>query len=264
MGPWTKQPLIFEINTWVWLHDLSRTYQRPLTLGSAPAEEWDSIAALGMDAVWLMGVWERSPAGLEIARKNPDLRVEFRRALPDFIEEDNVGSAYWVRPFEVDARLGGSTALALAREQLAARGLRLILDFVPKHVALDHPWAVAHPEYFIGGTLDDLSGNPSSYTAVGDRILAWGRDPCFPPWEDVLQFNAFHPGLRQAATETVMAIASQCDGIRCDMAMLVMNTIFVDTWGERAGPQPASEYWVEWMQSVRRHHPDFLFMAEVY
>jgi hypothetical protein len=131
-------------------------------------------------------------------------------------------------------------------------------------VALDHPWAVAHPEYFIAGTLDDLSGNPISYTAVGDRILACGRDPYSPPWEDVLQCNAFHPGLRQAATETVIAIASQCDGIRCDMAMLVINTIFVDTWGERAGPQPASEYWVELIQPVRRHHTDFLFIAEVY
>jgi hypothetical protein len=116
MGPWTKHPLIYEINTWVWLHDLSQTYKRPLTLGSVPAEEWDSIAVLGMDAVWLMGVWERSPAGLEVARRNPDLRVELRRALPDFIEKDNVGSAYCVRRYIVDARLGGSAALTLARE----------------------------------------------------------------------------------------------------------------------------------------------------
>ena len=59
-------------------------------------------------------------------------------------------------------------------------------------------------------------------------------------------------------------IANQCDGVRCDMAMLVMNSIFERTWGSRAGPRPATEYWVDAISAVKREHPDFLFVAEAY
>ena len=168
---------------------------------------------------------------------NPGLLTDFRRALPDFTEEDNVGSPYCVRRYIVDARLGGREGLAFAREQLAKRGMRLVLDYVPNHVAPDHPWALEHPEYFIQGSLEDLEREPAAFLQVGEKIIACGRDPYFPAWPDVLQLNAFHPGLRQAAIETVTEIASQCDGMRCDMAMLLMNPIFERTWGERAGVQ---------------------------
>ena len=87
--------------------ELSRKYKKPVTLATVPQEEWDSIAALGFDAVWLMGVWERSPAGIRIAMQHPGLQADFRRALPDFSEKDNVGSPYCVRRYLVDENLGG-------------------------------------------------------------------------------------------------------------------------------------------------------------
>lgn len=133
MNSWTKYPQIYEINTWVWLEELSRSAGRPITLASVPDVEWDCIAALGFDAVWLMGVWERSPMGKRIAMANAGLRAEFQDALPDFKEADNVGSPYCIRRYRVDEHLGGPEALALARAKMAARGLRLILDFVPNH-----------------------------------------------------------------------------------------------------------------------------------
>jgi len=105
-------------------------------LGTVPAKEWDAIAAPGFDAVWFMGVWERSPAGIEISMRNAGLLEDFRRALPDFTAEDNVGSPYCVRRYVVDGHLGGPRGLATARGMLAGRGLRLILDFVPNHVAV--------------------------------------------------------------------------------------------------------------------------------
>ena len=83
-----KNSVIYEINTWVWLDDLTRKYGGPLTLASVPEDEWDRVAALGFDMVWLMGVWERSPAGLRIAREHPDLQREFAAALPDFTPAD--------------------------------------------------------------------------------------------------------------------------------------------------------------------------------
>ena len=143
----------------------------------------------------------------------------------------------------MDARLGGPDGLAAARAALAERGLGLILDFVPNHVAPDHPWTRAHPEYFVRGSDEDLERDPASFVRADGGVLANGRDPYFPAWPDVVQLNAFSPELRAAATETLGAIAAQCDGVRCDMAMLMMNDVFERTWGDRAGPRPADEYW---------------------
>ena len=264
MNGWPKYPMIYEINTWVWLNELSRKEQRQLTLAAVPDAEWDQIAVLGFDAVWLMGVWERSHAGIRIAMADRGLQEEFRRALPDFTEDDNVGSPYCVRRYAVDAHLGGPEALAVARRKLAERGMRLILDFVPNHVAPDHPWVVEHPEYFIQGCDEDLHRTPGAYLEAAGRVFACGRDPFFPAWPDVLQLNAFAEGLRSAALETLTEIAAQCDGVRCDMAMLVMNKVFERTWGARAGDTPATDFWPAIIPPIKVRHPDFQFIAEAY
>ena len=169
-----------------------------------------------------------------------------------------------MRRYVVDGHLGGPEGLAVARRELAKRGIRLILDFVPNHVAPDHPWVSEHPEYFVQGSADDAKNDPASFTKIGDRVFACGRDPYFPAWQDVLQLNVFQSGLRQAVIETVSSIADQCDGIRCDMAMLLLNSIFERTWGSRAGKRPATEYWRELIPAVKKTHPDFLFVAEAY
>jgi hypothetical protein len=264
MNPWPKHPVIYEINTWVWLQELSREYKRRVTLSEVPREKWDDIADLKVDAVWFMGVWERSPAGIAIANRNKGLLDDFRRALPDFRLEDNVGSPYCVRRYAVDEYLGGREGLAVARRELAGRGIKLILDFVPNHVAPDHPWVIHHPEYFIQGKPEEAKNDPASFIATAGKVFACGRDPYFPAWPDVLQLNAFWPGLREAVIETLSDIAGQSDGIRCDMAMLLINSIFERTWGNRAGQRPASEYWGEVISVIKKAHPDFLFMAEAY
>ena len=182
-----------------------------------------------------MGVWERSPAGIRIARELPVLQEEYRRVLPDVTPDDVAGSPYCVHRYVVDKQLGGPKGLAKARKELAKRGMRLILDFVPNHVAPDHPWVLEHPEYFIQGSADDFAQKPGEFFRAGDNIIACGRDPYFPPWTDTAQINAFHPGLRKAASNTVITSHAQCDGMRCDMAMLLINNIFERTWGQRAG-----------------------------
>jgi hypothetical protein len=261
---WPQYPSIYEINTWVWISDLTQKYGKNLELSCVPSVEWDAIAAFGFDAVWFMGVWERSPAGIAIANQNKNLLEDFRRALPDFRLEDNVGSPYCVRHYVVDEYLGGPEGLAVARRELSKRGMNLLLDFVPNHVAPDHPWVTQHPEYFIRGSADDNRNEPSSYLEACGTVFACGRDPFFPAWPDVLQLNAFQADLRRAVIETLSSIAQQCDGVRCDMAMLLLNSIFERTWGGRVGPRPATDYWVEVISAVKKKFPGFLFVAEAY
>jgi len=268
MTSWRSNPLIYEINTWIWLQELSDKYSQPITLGTVPDAELDALAQWGLDALWLMGVWERSPAGRHIAQEHPGLQVEYRHALPDFTPEDVVGSPYSVRRYEVDAHLGGRKELAIIRRKLAQRGLRLILDFVPNHVAPDHPWIESHPECFIQGTREEMDDQPDSFLMGSGPshhlVFANGRDPYFPPWTDTVQLNAFSPVLRAKAVDTLLDIASQCDGVRCDMAMLVTNRVFWHTWGERAGDVPKTEYWHVVIPTIKAEHPDFMFMGEVY
>ena len=264
MKPWSKHPVIYEINTWVWLNELSRKYNKPVTLATVPSEEWNYLSSFSADALWFMGVWERSPAGIAIANQNKGLLEDFQRALSDFRPEDNAGSPYCVRQYVVDEHLGGREGLAIARQELARRGLRLILDFVPNHVAPDHPWVFEHPEYFIQGSADDARNDPASFIEAGGKVFACGRDPYFSPWQDVLQLNAFDHGLRDAVIDTVSSIGEQCDGIRCDMSMLMLNNVFERTWGTRAGEKPVNDYWTTVIPAIKARYPEFRFIAEAY
>ncbi|GAA4941680.1 alpha-amylase family glycosyl hydrolase [Actinoplanes utahensis] len=261
---WPAAPAVYEIFTWPWLTGLSRRYGRDVTLGDVPGEVWDEVAVPGVDAVWLMGVWERSPAGLAVAHANDGLQRSFREALPDLAEADVVGSPYCVRRYRVDERLGGTEGLARARAELRARGVRLVLDYVPNHVAPDHPATIEHPEWFVQGGPEDQAADPAGWFTVAGRVLANGRDPYFPPWPDVAQLNAFDPGLRDAAVEVLTGIGEQCDGIRCDMAMLLTNEVFARTWGRYVGEAPAAEFWPAVIERVHRRHPDLVLIAEAY
>jgi hypothetical protein len=247
------RPTLYEINTAVWLSHLGVH-----TLAQVPARAWDGLAALGVDAVWLMGVWERSPAGLEIALADPVLVESFRVALGAVRPGDVIGSPYCVRSYTVDERFGGRAALVHAREQLAARGIGLILDYVPNHVGPDHPWV---PDHCIRGSEEDLARDPRSYLRTGGAIVARGRDPYFPAWPDVVQLDAFSPALRAAVADTLVDVGAQCDGLRCDMAMLMTSEVFARTWGRE---KPAEEFWPQLIDRVKWTHPDLVFIAEAY
>ena len=234
---------IYEINTAVWLGGHS--------LADVPARRWDAIAALPVDAVWLMGVWERRPAGLEIALDEPVL-VGVPAALGELRPSDVIGSPYCVRDYVVDERFGGrGGAGGRARASSAARGLRLILDYVPNHVAPDHPW-VRRTRSTSSGHRGGAGERSARLRAHGGGIVARGRDPYFPPWPDVVQLNAFSPGCASAVAETLVDVGAQCDGLRCDMAMLMTNEVFARTWGL---PAPAEEFWPALIARVKWTHP---------
>jgi len=260
---WPNHPLIFEINTWPWLQTLYESYEYPINLQNIPEEIID-LDFSHFDVIWLMGVWERSPKSREIALHHPDLLDEFKSALPDFARDDVVGSPYAVHYYHVDYRLGGRDGLELFREQLAEQDINLILDYVPNHVAVDHLWTLESSDMFIQGTKEDLEKKPNEYFETGNKIIAHGRDPYFPPWTDSAQINAFSEEARMKAVSTLLTIGEFCDGVRFDMAMLMTNKVFSQTWGEKAGTIPETEFWEDIILAVRGKYPEFKFIAEVY
>ena len=264
MPDWPDQPWILEINAWTWLTGLSARFGRRITLDSVPKLIWDHLARTGADGVWLMGVWRRSSLARSISLGNASIVAECQALLPDFSSEDLSGSPYAIGDYLVDPHLGGPSGQAEARRQLASRGLCLLLDFVPNHVAPDHPWTREHPEYFVRGSGDVQQRDADAFFRSGENVIARGRDPYFAPWPDTAQLNAFDAGLRAAAVDTVHAIAEQSDGVRCDMAMLLINRVFSQTWSGRLGVVPPTEYWRELIAQVREVHPRYLFVAEAY
>lgn len=234
-----------------------------MTLESVHPDDWDAIAAGGFSFVFLMGVWRRSAIGRRMALADPTLQREYDRALPGWSGGDVVGSPYCVRDYEPDARMGGWAGLDRARAELNRRGVRLIVDFVTNHTAFDHPWIEAHPERYVLGTAGDLEGAPGEYRRMGRAVIACGRDPYFPPWQDVAQLNYFNPDTRAAMTAVLQRIAGHADGVRCDMAMLVLNEIFERTWRrvlrDRWAP-PSAEFWPAAIREVS----GLVYLAEVY
>lgn len=258
-----RYPSLFQVNTRVRLAELSQRIGRPATFDDIPDAEIDLLAERGYDWVWFLGVWQTGDAGRQVAVSDPGLQDEYRRALPDFTSACVAGSCFAIQDYRADDGFGGDEALNRLRERLHARGIRLMLDFVPNHVALDHPWAHDHPEYFVAGDEAKLAAEPGNYariqTARGERILAHGRDPYFPGWTDTLQLNYANPELCAAMTGELQRAARSADGFRCDMAMLLLPDVFERTWGLASQP-----FWPGAIEAVRASRPDFLFLAEVY
>jgi glycosidase len=254
---------LFQLNTRVRLAELSAALGRPATLDDVSERELDALAAAGFGAVWLLGVWQTGERSRAVSRTEPAWNEEFRRVLPDLREADICGSCFAVQAYRVHHDFGGDAALARLRARLAARGLLLLLDFVPNHVALDHPWLDQHPEFFIAGDPALLAGQPERYVRVesrsGPRVLAYGRDPNFPGWPDTLQLNYANPALQAAMIDELSAIATRCDGVRCDMAMLLLPEVFQRTWGNAPAP-----FWPAAIAAARQVQPGFVFVAEAY
>lgn len=266
-------PSLYQINTRIALGELSTRLGRSATLDDISDGELDRIASLKFDWVWFLGVWQTGEAGRAVSMSQPQWVAEYRATLPDFTLSDVTGSPFAITKYVAHEDFGGDEALARLRARLASRGLKLLLDFVPNHTAIDHEWVVSNPEYYVSGTAQDLASEPQNYVQItvgqGNRVFAHGRDPYFDGWPDTVQLNYRHPGFRKAMLDQLVDIATKCDGVRCDMAMLLLPEVFIKTWGAKSvpgddvGPVDVS-FWPEAISAVRAAHPEFLFMAEVY
>lgn len=261
-------PVLYEVWARPWLRRLGRRFGRPpLTLGELPEVAVDDLVGTH---VWLMGAWQVGEAGRAFSR-----RRDYSHALPSgWSEEDVPGSPYAVASYRVAEDLGGEKGLLALRGRLARAGRKLILDFVPNHTALDHPWVRDHPDRYVQGWPGAEQRAERDYfladTLYGDRALAHGRDrnPAGGPWRDTAQLDVRRADTRRALAAALTSIADRCDGVRCDMAHLLLRDVFAATWGERPrwpeeDPAPG-EAWADVVASVRARHPGFTFIAEVY
>ena len=259
------QPLLYEINTRCWLREVSEARGQPVTLGTVPEAEFLRWQQLGFTHIWLMGVWAGGPRARAQALASLDLAKAFSEALPDWTEADVGASPYAIADYHVPASLGGEKGLTDFRRKLNTHGLKLVLDFVPNHLGVDHPWVQARPELFVNSTVAE----PDTFaeqTVNGLRHLAYGKDPYCPAWTDTVQLDYRRAETRAAMTGQLQEVAGLCDGVRCDMAMLVLNEAFANTWNKYPIGQPRieTEFWAEATSAVRRRYKGFLFLAEVY
>ena len=273
-----ENPCLYEVNTAAWLSELSRMHGKRFTIGSVPDNEWDGLSELGFDYVWLMGIWKRSKEGIRIFRQTPEwppFRQYLDTVFPGWNEHDFIGSPYSIASYEPDPLIGTWDDIQKARAALHKRNMGLVLDFVPNHVAPDHPWISEHPDYFFITNRSAREQDPSLYSKImmGGKIqyIARGRDPNFPPWSDTAQLNYFNPAMREAMVSELSKIAGYSDGLRCDMAMLVLGDIFDRDWRDLAGStgargkvsiqkMPGVEFW----EQARTAVPGKVLMAEAY
>ena len=249
-------PSLLQINTRVWLERLSREAGRRITLADIDDKTIDGFAAQGFDWIWLLSVWWTGAAGRAVSRSNPQWRAEFMTVLPDLTNDDICGSGFAITAYAVSEALGDESGLAQFRESLARRGVKLMLDFVPNHTAPDHAWVRTHPDYYVQGDETALARAPHNYVRVetdkGRKVLAYGRDPNYPGWPDTLQLNYADRELQAARIAELIGIAGKCDGVRCDMAMLLLPEVFQRTWD--LTPEP---FWPRATAAVREAGLDY-------
>ena len=254
-----KHPILYEISTRPWLYELSKKYQKPITkLRDIPLEEFDNLKENGIDIIWMMGMWKLGKYGLEF-----DLKLDYSKVFPNWKKEDVIGSPYAVVKYVCNPEIGTNEDLIWLREQINSRDMKLMLDFVPNHSAIDAPAAKLNPQLYIRAPAGKK--NPNRYTDSG---FAFGSYPFHPPWKDVIQFNYWEKETRNMMKNNLMTVLSYADGVRCDVASLLLNDIIEIAWKEELDywgyHRPSTEFWEYAFAEVKSKYPNAILLAEVY
>lgn len=259
------RPLVLEINTRCWLRELSDNADRAVTLATVPDGEFVAWKNYGFTHIWLMGVWTTGPKTRDAALARPDLRALSAEAFGVGGEKFLGSSPYAIADYIAANFTGGTDALGQFRAALREYGIGLILDFVPNHLGLDHPWIKQRPGLFAQCQHERPETFPVA-TSSGTVWIAHGKDPYFPAWNDTAQLDYRNPNTRSAMIAVLESVADQCDGVRCDMAMLLLNEVFNKTWRDfpTVGPCAVGEFWSEAIATIKRRRSGFLFVAEAY
>ena len=263
-----ENPKIYEINTRVWI---KRFYSnnKKVNLDEIPLSYWEELAELGIDYIWLMGVWKINPSTIKEYCLHPDLKKEYTNALKDWKEEDVIGSPYAIDKYELNPILGDEKTLLTVKQTLNNLGMKLILDFVPNHFSVHSSLIKSDPYIFLETSKENYESDKHTFFRTDeDRYFAHGRDPFYPAWLDTAQVNYFRLKSREYMVKVLLHIATMCDGVRCDMAMLDLNNIFINTWSgvlqQQNVEKPKEEFWNVVIDLVKNISPSFIFVAEAY
>jgi len=299
---WMPRLVLIAKNTYVWLDQLSKKYQRPITrLDHVPDEELDRLAHWGFSGLWLIGLWERSRASQRIKQMcgNPEA----------------VASAYSLFDYQIANDLGGEGAYHNLRQRAWQRGIRLASDMVPNHMGIDSRWVIEHPDWFIGLDyspfpgytfngpdlswdervgiyLEDHYYDRSDAAVVFKRVDRWngstryiyhGNDGTSMPWNDTAQLNYLNPAVREAVIQLILDVARRFPIIRFDAAMTLTRKHYQRLWFPEPGSGGAipsraghgltreqfdaampAEFWREVVDRVAQEAPDTLLLAEAF
>ena len=254
-----KHPFLYEINTRPWLYELSLKYGKSITkLKEIPLEEFDYLSENGVNIIWMMGVWKLGNYGLEFDRK-----LNYSEYLSDFTMEDVIGSPYAVSEYICNPELGTDEDLLDLRIEINRRGMKLMLDFVPNHSAVDAPQATSDPDMYIRAPEGIIDEN--RYTNNG---LAYGANKNHFTWKDVLQWNYWENKTIEFMKNNIMKILTLADAIRCDVAYQEINDVFEITWPEELSyykyTKPNFEFWTYAITEAKKIYPNAIFLAEAY
>ena len=258
----SKHPVLYEISTRPWLYELSKKYSKQITkLRDIPLSEFDTLKSYGIDYIWLMGVWKLGPYGLEF-----DRRSDYSSVLPGWTKDDVIGSPYAISEYVCNPDIGTDDDILWIKNEINKRGMKLMLDFVPNHSSCDAPTADSNPDYYVRAPKNLQPPYDSKYYT--EKGLAHGKDPYFDPWADVIQWNYFNEDTRNFMKKNLMKVLSVSDGVRCDMAHLLLNDVFKNTWKKELESWgynvPSNEFWDSAIREVKSKYPNVIFLAEVY
>ncbi len=217
--------------------------------------ELNGLIQLGFDALWMMGVWRIS----EGAKKMSKITCA-----------DFEGSPYAVPVYEINRDLGGRSQFNRLIDRAHRTGLSVLVDFVSNHMALDSPWIFQHPGFFVTSNTDARRQLISEFFLhKSGEVIAFGRDPYFPPWNDTAQLDYSNAALRSQMIDVLKRISRYADGVRCDMAMLLLRDCFRQLWYPLEpdllfDQRMPGEFWDEAISNVKKVNPNFKFIAEAY
>lgn len=249
-----NQLFIYQLNTRIFC------IENGVRVLGAPENFFGSPEVFASDAIWLMGVWSPSQKSIQICSEHEGLNHEFRKTLSDLETKDIIGSPYAIFKYEPNPLIAEHfLELKQFKYKLNSIGKKLILDFVPNHMAVDSPLIDKYPDLFLYKKEENAEVCKNSFLHKNGRIYFYGRDPYYDGWTDTVQWDFSHPDTIKLHKKILSNISEVCDGVRCDMAMLPLEDVFEKTHGIRALP-----YWKELIDSVKERYPNFLFIAEVY
>ena len=258
-------PKLYEINTRVWLKKINKK------LSDLPFTFFTDLAQRGINIIWLMGLWKTTPGTIDKNCFTQELINSYDKALKGWKKEDVIGSPYSIDEYEVNPEIGSWNDLIDLKKKLNNIGIKLLLDFVPNHFSIESRILKNHPDIFLQVDVEFYQKDPFTFFRNKfnpDIILAHGRDPLFPAWQDTAQVNYFNTNARNYLCKILLKLVEVCDGVRCDMAMLPLNNVFFNTWvgvlNKTNFKKPVDEFWEMAIKTVKEKNSNFIFLAEAY